>query len=71
MKRYKNNNNLFIKYSSNKIDKDTNTDDLEELTNAFNENKINKYDFATINIYKNSLINLKNFNKIAKFVTIF
>ena len=66
MKRYKNNNNLFIKYSSNKIDKDTNTDDLEELTNAFNENKINKYDFATINIYKNSLINLKNFNKIAK-----
>ena len=66
MKRYKNNNNLFIKYSSNKIDKDTNTDDLEELTNAFNENKINKYDFAAINSYKNSLINLKNFNKIAK-----
>ena len=63
MKRYKNNNNLFIKYSSNKIDKDTNTDDLEELTNAFNENKINKYDFATINSYKSSLINLKNFTR--------
>ena len=65
MRKYKN-NNMFIKYSSNKIDKDTNTDDLTELTNALNENKISKYDFATIDNYKNSLINLKNVNKIAK-----
>ena len=64
MRKY--NNNMFIKYSSNKIDKDTNTDDLTELTNALNENKISKYDFATIDNYKNSLINLKNVNKIAK-----
>ena len=64
MRKY--NNNMFIKYSSNKIDKDTNTDDLIELTNALNENKISKYDFATIDNYKNSLINLKNVNKIAK-----
>ena len=65
MRKYKN-NNMFIKYSSNKIDKDTNTDDLTELTNALNENKISKYDFSTIDNYKNSLINLKNVNKIIK-----
>ena len=66
MKNYKNNNNILTKYSSNKIDKDTTTDDLARMTNTFNEKKFNKCDYAKLDSFKHSLVNLKNINYFAK-----
>ena len=64
IKKYRNNNDLLTKNNSNKIDKDTATDDLAQITNAVND--INKYDYETIFRYNNSLVNLKNINYILK-----
>ena len=49
---------------TNKSDKNTTTDDLEQITNGFRIKKINKNGHIMIESFKNSLVN--NINSIAK-----
>ncbi len=58
VKKYDRNSNLLTSYNTNKIDKNTNTDDLAYEEKNLRNKKI--FDNPVIENYKNSLINFKN-----------